>query len=172
MKIVAITMARNEEDILEAFVRHHAAFLDLIVAIDHASLDRTPEILRELAGEGLPLLCRREESGIQHQWHLMTELLREASTMHSADWILALDVDEFLVPSERSQLEATLSAVPNESPAQLPLRTYIPTSTDDPAALNPLERITHRRRRGARRLVEGLRSGASRRRRALLAHAG
>jgi Glycosyl transferase family 2 len=145
MKIVAITMARNEEDILEPFVRHHAAVLDLIVVIDHASLDRTPEILRELAGEGLPLLSRRETSGVQHQWQLMTAGMREASREHGADWILALDVDEFLVPAERSELEAALASIPRESPAQISQRAYIPTPEDDPAVLNPLERITHRR---------------------------
>ncbi len=146
MKIAAITMARNEEDILEAFVRHHAALLDLIVAVDHASLDRTPEILRALRDEGLPLLSYREDSGIQHQAQIMTGLLREVSSRHSADWILALDVDEFLVPADRARLEEVLSAIPEGSTAQLALRGYIPIPSDDPALLNPLERITHRRR--------------------------
>lgn len=55
MKIVAVSMARNEADIIEAFVRYHCRIFDAIVIVDHASIDGTSEILDALRSEGLPL---------------------------------------------------------------------------------------------------------------------
>ena len=48
MKIVAISMVRNEADVIEAFVRHHAGLVDELIVVDHRSIDGTDELLREL----------------------------------------------------------------------------------------------------------------------------
>jgi hypothetical protein len=37
MRLIGITMLRNEADIVEAFVRHNLSVLDALVLIDHAS---------------------------------------------------------------------------------------------------------------------------------------
>ncbi|MCI6101295.1 MAG: glycosyltransferase family 2 protein [Selenomonas sp.] len=55
-KIVAISMVKNEMDIIESFVRHTLGFADLLIIADHKSTDRTREILEALRTEGLPLL--------------------------------------------------------------------------------------------------------------------
>lgn len=54
-KVVIITMVRNEEDIIESFIRHCNLFADDILVIDHDSIDSTSEILYKLREEGLPL---------------------------------------------------------------------------------------------------------------------
>src|SRR5690349_15127087 len=55
MRLSTITWARNEADIIETFVRHHAALADRMIIIDNAGTDETSRILRSLAAEGLPL---------------------------------------------------------------------------------------------------------------------
>jgi hypothetical protein len=41
MRVVGITMVKNEADIIEAFVRHNLRFLDALVVVEHASADGT-----------------------------------------------------------------------------------------------------------------------------------
>ena len=48
MRIVSITWARNEGDILEAFVRHHAALVDHLYIVLHRCEDDSEEMAREL----------------------------------------------------------------------------------------------------------------------------
>ena len=55
-------MIKNDGDIVEAFVRHHAMLFDHLVVLDHSSTDNTPTILRALQQEGLPLTVMRDES--------------------------------------------------------------------------------------------------------------
>ena len=57
-----MTMIKNDGDIVEAFVRHHAMLFDHLVVLDHSSTDNTPAILRALQHEGLPLTVMRDES--------------------------------------------------------------------------------------------------------------
>ncbi|MDE2446855.1 MAG: glycosyltransferase family 2 protein, partial [Alphaproteobacteria bacterium] len=44
----AISMVRNEQDIIEPFVRHNSALVDLLFVLDNCSTDHTRQILREL----------------------------------------------------------------------------------------------------------------------------
>src|SRR5580658_60259 len=96
MRCVAITCARNEADIIEAFVRHTLAYCGTAIVLDHGSTDSTPEILRHLQEEGLPVhLLRDATIGRMHADH-MNRLLRMAAGDFAADWILCLDADEFI----------------------------------------------------------------------------
>jgi hypothetical protein len=51
--LVGITRVLNEDDIVEAFVRHHATMVDHHVFVDNGSTDETIAILRALKDEGL-----------------------------------------------------------------------------------------------------------------------
>ena len=102
MRVTAISMVRNEADVIEAFVRHHAEIVDELVVVDHRSVDGTDEMLRALAEEGLPLRVRSEDSPVQRQNVVMTGLMREAAADGGADWVLPLDADEFLVAPQGS----------------------------------------------------------------------
>lgn len=93
-------MVRNEADVIEAFVRHHAELLDEHVVVDHGSSDGTTELLRSLANEGLPLTLRHERSRVQRQNLILTRLMRRLAAPGGADWVIPLDADEFLVPLE------------------------------------------------------------------------
>ena len=55
MRLVAVSIVKNEADIIEAFVRHTHAWVDHHLVFDHDSTDGTREILQALRAEGLPL---------------------------------------------------------------------------------------------------------------------
>ena len=143
MRSVAITCARNEADIIEAFVRHTLAFCDTAIVLDHGSADATPEILRRLQEEGLPLHVLRDDTIGRIQVDHMNRLLRMAAGEFAADWVLCLDADEFISGcADGSFLPAP---VDETTPClKLSARTYY-CQRDDPAGvLNPVERITRR----------------------------
>ncbi|MDD6127049.1 MAG: glycosyltransferase family 2 protein [Veillonellaceae bacterium] len=75
-KIVAISMVKNEMDIIESFVRHTLGFADLLIVADHKSTDRTREILESLQAEGLPLIIE-DVAQARHvgnvAWHMLLQ---------------------------------------------------------------------------------------------------
>lgn len=142
MTILSISWVRNEADIIEAFVRHHAQFLDGMIVIDNGSTDDTLPILLDLQAEGLPLTVRRDATPIHRQGEALTELMHELHETMDPDWIFPLDADEFL-RSDASDMRGVIATC-METPLAIPWRTYVPRESD-PSESNPLKRITWRR---------------------------
>lgn len=140
MKIRTICWARNECDILETFVRHHARFSEVFIVL-HRCIDNSEEILQLLADEGLPVRWRTDERLMHEQSIVMSELMREAFA-NGADWVLPLDADEFLHGDVISVLRAQGS---DSRVIRTPWRGYVPTIHDDRSEQAVLKRITHRR---------------------------
>jgi hypothetical protein len=145
MKFHGVACVKNEADIVEAFVRHNLGFLDQLRLIDHGSTDATPDILRRLQDEGLPLVVQRDESLGKLQGEKMTLLLRQAAQA-GADWIFLLDADEFI-----DGPAPTLPPPPSDSPGVLKIawQTYTAMPGDDAQENNPVLRIRHRLAREA-----------------------
>ena len=97
MRIIAVSMVKNEMDVVESFVRHTLSFADGILIANHDSTDRTGEILESLRREGLPIQVFPHHSIAQEQSVVMTALMRRAIEGHHADLVLPLDADEFLL---------------------------------------------------------------------------
>jgi hypothetical protein len=144
MKLVAVSVVKNEADVIEAFVRHTRAWADEHLIFDHDSTDGTRQILLELAREGLPLRLFTGTSLANLQQSRSNHLARHAFSDCGADWVLPLDADEFLVARSRTTFESALAAGPSDQPVSLALRNYSPTTVDDPAEINPVQRIRHR----------------------------
>src|SRR5215472_5887707 len=126
MRLFGVAMVRDEADVVEAFVRHNARVLDGLVVADHGSLDGTREILTQLREEGLNLrVVPIEEPGF-FQSRRVTQLTREALSLHGADFVFALDGDEFLKVPSRAVLERALAAVPRGMHALIHWQTYVP----------------------------------------------
>lgn len=141
MRITTIIWARNEEDILEPFLRHTASFADAIIIVLHRSRDGSEAMVRKLQAEGLPIRMSKDESPAHRQAAALTELLRTMSDR--PDWIVPLDADEFLL-SERD-IRDTIATLPTDRTSAVPWNTYVPTPDDDVLEKNPILRITHRR---------------------------
>jgi hypothetical protein len=137
MRVIGVSMVRNEADIIEAFVRHNLALLDELVVIDHGSTDATRRILAQLKSEGLPLELAETPGLANRQALVLTSAIRAATRRCGADFAFALDADEFLRP-DRDVLHTALADAPRDGLASIRWLTYL----TDPgsASMHPLER--------------------------------
>jgi protein O-GlcNAc transferase len=146
IRLVGIGTVRNEEDILESFVRHSLRFVDELRLIDHISTDRTAAILAALQAEGLPLRVSRHTGLAQMQDILSTRLAREAFR-DGADWVIPLDADEFIDAPDPAQLRAALAGIDKAGPGRIawwPWVSMVPHPEDDATCADPARRIVHR----------------------------
>ncbi len=141
MRLVAVSIVKNEADIIEPFVRHTRAWVDHHLVFDHDSSDGTREILGALQAEGLPLTLFTDEALGNLQQARSNRLTTLAARDHGADWILPLDADEILTGPGRPTLEKVLAAHASDRPATLPLLNYFPTEQDNAAEENPILRL-------------------------------
>jgi hypothetical protein len=137
MRLFGVAMVRDEADVIEAFVRHNTCVLDGLIVADHGSLDGTREILEQLQREGLQLRVVPIEEAAFFQSRRITELARKALTADRADFVFALDADEFVRIRSRAALESALSAVPTGMHALIHWITYVPDDFDTPGAFGP-----------------------------------
>ncbi len=146
MRLVAVTRILNEDDVVEAFARHHAAAVDHHVFLDNGSTDRTIPILRALHAEGLALSVLQNRSVQFCEASHNTFLHQIAVGAHGADWVAFLDADEFLDGADApAGLRAALFALPAEAPALgLRLANFHASRADDPADLLVPRRLRHR----------------------------
>jgi len=93
MKLVGVTIVRNEEDILPVSLNYHLAQgMDALLVADNGSTDRTPEVLRRLARD--PRIRCTQVDGAFRQTAVANDLIRRAHQL-GADWVLVFDADEF-----------------------------------------------------------------------------
>lgn len=143
MRLVAVSIVKNEADIIEAFVRHTLAWVDHHLIFDHDSTDGTRQILGALRREGLPVGLFTDDHLGNLQQARSNHLTRVAVRDHAADWILPLDADEILAGPDRTALGKSLAATPPHGPASLPLLNYYPTDGDNSLEANPVLRLRH-----------------------------
>jgi hypothetical protein len=144
MKLVAISVVRNESDIVEAFVRHTCAWVDHHLVLDRDSTDGTRQILAALVQEGLPLSLFAGGSAADLAQIEIDPFAQHAFASYEADWVLPLNADEFFIAVDRDALEHQLASGPSDRPVSVPSRDYSPTTADDSATHNPVLRIQHR----------------------------
>lgn len=114
-KIVAISMVKNEADVIESFVRYTLTVADELLIVDHMSTDATRKILELLQEEGLRLTIDTYRNPAQLQAEVMTGLMYQAIEKHNADIIVPLDADEFpFVPDDAPPTRAILQALPTD----------------------------------------------------------
>lgn len=143
MRLVAVSIVKNEADIIEAFVRHTLAWVDHHLVFDHDSTDGTREILGALQREGLPVTLYTDDALGNLQQARSNHLARLAAEKFGADWILPLDADEILAGPGRAGLEQALAAAGTSRPASQLLLNYYPTDADRDAEANPVLRLRH-----------------------------
>jgi glycosyltransferase involved in cell wall biosynthesis len=135
MSLIGITRILNEDDIVEAFVRHHAAMVDHHLFLDNGSTDDTLAILRALKDEGLNISVYQNRSPFFTEISYNTVLFRHAANVLSAEWAIFLDADEFVNLSQVPDgLRVALAALPADAVCVgLPNLTYFDSPQDDRA---------------------------------------
>lgn len=147
MRLAIVTRVLNEADIIEAFVRHCAAFGVHHFIADNGSTDSTVEILRSLHEEGLPLTVTQYRSVAFNESDTMTNLYHQAMREAAPDWVMCIDCDEFIDDRKLpGGLNAFLDWLPNP-PDYLNFRmvSYVATSADNAAERVVPLRMTKRR---------------------------
>ncbi|PIR54139.1 hypothetical protein COU75_02460 [Candidatus Peregrinibacteria bacterium CG10_big_fil_rev_8_21_14_0_10_42_8] len=142
-RILSVTWARNEEDIIESSIRHNVQWMEKMIFILHRSTDATHHILERLVAEGLPLEIRTTDTEHHEQSLFSTQILQEFSSA-DLDWFLPLDADECLSTADHN-VSGALQNVSPDTLYRFPYQTYVPTPQDNPLEPSPIHRITHRR---------------------------
>lgn len=101
-KAFCVGMIKNEADIIESYIRYHLNIFDGLVLLDNGSTDRSPDIIRCLQSEGLPVYLEQDDSLEYIQGDKTTELIKRTFNRFEPDFIFPLDVDEFLIAPEYS----------------------------------------------------------------------
>jgi glycosyltransferase involved in cell wall biosynthesis len=144
---LAICMVKNEQDLIEAFVRHNIRFLDHLVIVDNGSVDKTRKILTLLSVEFPNLLVSEDNRFGYDQSNRMTNWLREYQAKFQADYVFALDADEFLDVHVADSFYELLRAIPRDGYGLIPWCTYVITpDSEGSVEIDPLRAMNHRRR--------------------------
>lgn len=149
MRIIGISCVRDEDDIIESFVRHNLVYLDKLYIIDNLSKDKTLDILTSLAEEGLAVEVWESTICSFQQSRAITAAVRKVAMLDAeAAYAFLLDADEFLAGPDRQSLIKDLEKIGPNGYGIMPWKTYIPIE-DDLVNLNPsvpaTSRMTHRR---------------------------
>jgi hypothetical protein len=146
MRLVAVTRIMNEDDIVEAFVRHHQGQIDHHLFLDNGSVDRTVEILLALKAEGVKLTVLQSKSSFHVEANHSTTLFQIAARQLGADWVLFLDTDEFVDSRATPDgLRARIEALPPEVDCLSVVSVnYYDKNTDDAGELVVARRMSHR----------------------------
>jgi hypothetical protein len=92
--IIAVTMVRDEADIIEPVLRHLLAEgVDRIIVADNISRDQTWDILHKLRDETGRVVVQFDAEVGYYQADKMSGLARTAQEM-GAEWVLPFDADE------------------------------------------------------------------------------
>jgi SAM-dependent methyltransferase len=160
-RTVALSMVKNEQDIIEPFVRHTSLFVDHHVILDNGSVDETRRILSDLMREIDGVIVTTCSEFGYSQSERMTRLLRSCQTAFFADYVIFLDADEFISSETRAEFEAILIGIPAGGFGRIPWRTHVlapfdrNTDHDDPPRSMPWRRAAEHARYNAVLRLDG-----------------
>jgi len=147
-RIVGLSMVKNEQDIIEPFIRHNRRFLDAMVLVDNASVDDTRDIAVKCARELGGIIVTDSDSFAYTQGDQMTRLLHHCQAAFFADFVVFLDADEFISAQDRHALVAKLQDIPAGGVGLMPWQTFILDRAQGDSAAHALDppRTIRRRR--------------------------
>lgn len=134
MHITGFALVKNEEDIIESFIRYNMTVVDLLVIVDNGSIDDTLEIICNLYKEGLNIVLERNGTLEFNQIRLSNYYLRKiaAGNYGKTDLIIPLDADEFIVSeNENESPRCILEGLKENNLYLYKWRNYIPSSIEE-----------------------------------------
>ncbi len=107
VKVAAVMLVRNEADILGVNLAHlFAQGVDEIRVLDNGSTDATPRVLRRFAQRANVVWTTDDGPFTQPQ---KTTALAHEAIRDGADWVFAVDADEFWVATGQRSLREVLA---------------------------------------------------------------
>ncbi len=150
-RLISLSTVKNEQDIVEPFIRHNARFVDCMIILDNASVDETRRIATDCARElGNVVVTDDEEFGYR-QAERMTRALHACQSAFLADFVLFLDADEFIGAPDRATLIRILDRIEPGGIGLMPWRNFVLTKNEAAAETrDPPRTMRHRRAVDAR----------------------
>lgn len=94
--IQVITAVYNEELLMPLFLRNYSFADSILVILDTATTDRTPEYLK--ADPRVEIFPITYPDGLN--WQTKSNTVHQKALESKADWVMAVDADEFIYPME------------------------------------------------------------------------
>lgn len=129
MKIIALTMMANENEIVESFIRYNFSFIDKMIIVSSCCIDNTLKIVRNLIQEGYNIELIEESEITFNQRYLDNKYLKYIASNGMADLIIPLDADEFIA-GEGNPREV-LEAVSLDKIYEIKWKNYAMRAEDD-----------------------------------------
>lgn len=136
----AVSLVKDEADVIEGTIRHMADEVDGVIVADNASTDGTRDILDKLATELNLIVVDDTEVGY-HQSFKMSALAEKAAREHGATWVVAFDADELWM-SATDRVSVDLASA-HGNVATAALFNHFPTAVD-PDGDDPFRTIVWR----------------------------
>ena len=113
MHVAVVSMVRNAIDLVDDFLAHYLTLADRIHVVDHLSDDGAYELLRVRAQQDPRVTVATLDYEPFLKSAVLTALAKRA-VADGADWVLPLDVDEFLPYDSGEALRSALSDAGSE----------------------------------------------------------
>lgn len=145
IRTLSITMVKNEQDIIETFLRTNRPYLDAMIVMDNGSIDATRSIAIKCAQELGGIFVVDSPKDTYDQAAQINAALLYSQSAFFADHVFLLDCDEFLWGGSPAEWFASLSHEKPETATRHAWRTFLP---DPQGALgsDPLDAIRFVRR--------------------------
>jgi hypothetical protein len=129
MKLVCISMIKDECDIIELFIRVNSKVIDRFYIINNGCCDSTIEILDLLKKEGFDIVIYNDFNVDYQQAMLTNRAIKSAYQKDKFDWAFILDADE-LIDVKRKDLEQALAEVPPGMIPSMEWKTWVPKNVN------------------------------------------
>jgi hypothetical protein len=111
---VAVSMVKNEADIIPAWLSHVCSLFDQVYILDHSSLDGTYPYLLEAARSWRNLHTFTFAHQGMFQAEIINRLVEIAAEENPQAWIFPLDADEFISVEGKEDFLSQLRLIPND----------------------------------------------------------
>lgn len=128
MKLAAISMIRDEADIIVPFLRHLAALFDIVFLLDQRSSDGSGEVMRQACAAQAGWFYHYMDFAGRHQAEVNTVFMARAFD-HGADAVFFIDSDEFVGVRAPAELQkAVLRCQERDAVGMFRLRACVPAA--------------------------------------------
>lgn len=125
MKIWTFTTVKNEDDIIESFVRYNMNICDGMVISDNCSNDNTLKILKDLKEEGYNIDILVDKNSVFDQTSKRNELLNYTIKKYKPDFIFPIDADEFICTTDNLNPRKVIEQLDDNFLYKYKMRNYV-----------------------------------------------
>lgn len=147
LKIAAVSMVKNECDIIELFIKINSNYFDALYILDHSSTDQTAAIIKALQSKDYPVFYAYAADQVFDQASVITSAIRQIAASGDYHYLMPIDADEFVHAGSPSAFREKLASnLSSKSFGYIPWVTYCPVNGDYFGVSSPLYENFRRRK--------------------------